>query len=238
MPKLPLSLVLVACLASAVLGAAVHRSGGFPIPQLRAVKTALLPQASAPQPSYKTVSDAYDLQAQLFDLVPASKVVMVGDSITAFAPWSDMFPTVRPSNRGIGNDTTAGLLSRLDSILISHPKKMFLMIGINDVLHNTDTSISLENYRQIVQATITAGTRLYAQSVLFTTVAALNQHVTSLNEGISGICSSVATCKYIDLNGQLAPSGALAYPLVGDDIHISPAGYMIWRDRINPLVTE
>src|SRR3954451_1058356 len=43
-------------------------------------------------------------------------VVMLGDSITEGIDWHELFPHVRILNRGIGGDTSAGVLNRLDEV--------------------------------------------------------------------------------------------------------------------------
>lgn len=63
-------------------------------------------------------------------------VVFLGDSITE--GWGDdfggSFPGLRAVNRGIGGDTTRGVLIRLqDDVLSLHPSAVVLLIGINDI---------------------------------------------------------------------------------------------------------
>jgi len=60
-------------------------------------------------------------------------IVMVGDSITEGAEWHELFPNLLIVNRGIGWDTTEGLLHRMESIYSTGAKKAFVMIGINDL---------------------------------------------------------------------------------------------------------
>ena len=59
-------------------------------------------------------------------------IVMIGDSITDGAEWYELLKNNEVQNRGIGGDTTKGILDRLDTINKSI-KKAFLMIGINDI---------------------------------------------------------------------------------------------------------
>ena len=60
-------------------------------------------------------------------------VVMFGDSLTERGHWSDMFPSVRIGNRGIGGDDTQGMLERIQSIESTGAKTVFIMAGTNDL---------------------------------------------------------------------------------------------------------
>ena len=71
----------------------------------------------------------------LFDVLPlhSSDIVFVGNSITDGCEWAELFQNRHVKNRGISGDRSDWLLGRLDSILTAHPKKLFLMIGTNDL---------------------------------------------------------------------------------------------------------
>lgn len=56
-----------------------------------------------------------------------------GDSITQLFEWQDAFPGLLVSNRGIGNDTTEGMLARLDSIVATKARVISIMAGANDM---------------------------------------------------------------------------------------------------------
>ena len=63
-------------------------------------------------------------------------LVFLGDSITDC--WGDdlggSFPGVKVANRGIGGDTTRGVLIRLqEDVLSLHPAGVVLLIGTNDL---------------------------------------------------------------------------------------------------------
>ena len=60
--------------------------------------------------------------------------LFLGDSLTEYGNWRELFPGLDIKNRGIAGDTTDGVLHRLDGITALSPDKIFLMIGINDLL--------------------------------------------------------------------------------------------------------
>ena len=66
------------------------------------------------------------------------EIVFLGNSITAEGKdWSDRLDNPIIRNRGIGGDTTDGVLARSGEIIDSEPTAVFLLIGINDLYNNT-----------------------------------------------------------------------------------------------------
>jgi lysophospholipase L1-like esterase len=62
-------------------------------------------------------------------------VVFLGDSITqGWHSLANAFPDIKVANRGIGGDTTRGVLYRLNAdVLALKPAAVVLLIGINDI---------------------------------------------------------------------------------------------------------
>jgi lysophospholipase L1-like esterase len=80
-------------------------------------------------------------------------LVFLGDSITH--GWGDnlggSFPGVKVANRGIGGDTTRGVLIRLqDDVLSLHPAGVVLLIGTNDLEDPAGPAIIAENVKLIL----------------------------------------------------------------------------------------
>jgi len=85
----------------------------------------------------------YVARISIFDQIPLSSddIVFVGDSITDQGEWEQLFHSLNVKNRGIGADTTQGVLHRLQEITNAKPKKIFLMIGINDLMQRGVASL-------------------------------------------------------------------------------------------------
>ncbi|WP_437204725.1 GDSL-type esterase/lipase family protein [Planctomicrobium sp. SH664] len=82
-------------------------------------------------------------------------VVLLGDSITE--GWknltTELFPGVKIANRGIGADTTRGMLYRLqDDVLSINPKCVVLLMGTNDLADGIKPSVVAGNLKLIVAA--------------------------------------------------------------------------------------
>ncbi len=58
-----------------------------------------------------------------------AKNVMIGDSLTNYGEWHEIFPETSIVNRGIVGDTTYGVIRRLDSIINTKPDNAFIMLG-------------------------------------------------------------------------------------------------------------
>jgi len=81
-------------------------------------------------------------------------LVFLGDSITQ--GWGDVgssFPGVRTANRGIGGDTSRGVLIRLqEDVVALNPSGVVLLIGTNDIDAKADPSVIAGNVKLILTA--------------------------------------------------------------------------------------
>src|SRR5687767_13749938 len=78
--------------------------------------------------------DYYQKRTTLFGSQPVQKggIIMLGNSIMEFGDWPKLLNDSSIINRGIAADNTFGVLDRLDDVIIRHPDKLFIEIGIND----------------------------------------------------------------------------------------------------------
>ena len=100
-----------------------------------------------------TDNASYIQRKTQFELMPErnTDIVFLGDSITARFEWQEYFSDLTVTNRGIDSDVTEGVLNRLDTVENQHPQKIFLMIGINDIMHKLppDVSSSQKRFRTV-----------------------------------------------------------------------------------------
>jgi lysophospholipase L1-like esterase len=185
-------------------------------------------------------------------LVPSSAqfpTVFLGDSLTELCEWNELLdaPVL---NRGISSDTTVDVLDRLDAVLALHPKAIYLMIGINDAVEGSSVADAARRYQQILQMIHKADptTTVYMQSVLpvlstGSLVEAiegnggprLNQWVREMNQTISGYADNTSIF-YIDIHDDLLENNELARRYTLDGIHLSGAGYNVWKQRVLPFL--
>lgn len=176
-------------------------------------------------------------------------VLLVGDSITIQwgDSWAKHFPDKKAVNIGIGGDKTQNLLWRLDHGGVEglQPKAIVLMIGNNNMFFTPETGIEaaakgiemcVKNLREkfpdtplIVAKILPAhapGNRFY-EDIKLTNVA-----LDLLNlEGDPKVRVLNMTTDFMNADGTLKKE---LFTL--DHIHLSPAGYAVYAERLKPLL--
>jgi lysophospholipase L1-like esterase len=184
----------------------------------------------------------YDQKLSMFQTMPdrAGEVVWLGDSITDGGEWSELFPGVVTLNRGISADNTFGILYRIREITRRKPRKVFLLIGINDIARGIPDSVILYNYRRIVDSIRwqSPATQLYVQSLLPTNNAYSDfknhqnktEHIDYINGQLRQLCLQ-RKLVYVDLHAAFADKeGKLNSRYTNDGLHLTGAGYQRWKE--------
>ena len=170
--------------------------------------------------------------------IQEGKIVMLGNSITAEGVWHELLQNSDIINRGVIGDGTSDILERLDPIIAAKPRKIFLLIGVNDLLFTSLSKIE-ENYEKIVSRIIleTPTTQLYLESVLpihndLRRNGMNNEDINALNHAIEQLAKKYALT-YIDLNSKLKNTeGSLQTELSLDGIHLNGEGYLILKKNL------
>jgi len=187
------------------------------------------------------VEQPYERWVSQFDLVgvQAEDTVFLGDSLTEYGAWNELFPESTVANRGIVGDTTTGVLARLDQVIEGQPSQIFLMIGTNDIFAGRSEEEIVGNIVTIVDRIQEASpeTEIYVQSLL-PREAVFQDAVESLNASLEIAIEGKAT--WVNLYPLfLGDDGAsLADSLTNDELHLMGEGYIIWRDAIAHLVNQ
>ena len=179
---------------------------------------------------------SYDLRAPILAAFPPKgQIVMVGDLLTEFAPWKGLFPNEEIANYGISGDTVEGVLARVPSILASQARKVFLMIGINDLRKGQSVSSIIPTYRSLVEALGRDGAHVFVQSALCTSATDLNMRVSELNAELRMFCTMTPErCEFIEVIDAVCPpnQSPVDSSLTVDGLHLGPSGYERWRNSI------
>lgn len=164
------------------------------------------------------------------------QVVFLGDSITEGGAWNEWFPQAPVINRGIGGDTTDGVLKRLDTA-IHHPSQVFLLIGTNDLALRRPVDEIRANQRAIVEGIVTRApeTDLTIQSVM-PRKPKFHARIERLNNTYRALAQEFGAT-YLDLWPALSDgAGALNPTFTLDGLHLNGAGYRAWTGLLRPYV--
>lgn len=164
-------------------------------------------------------------------------IVFLGDSLIAQADWCALFPERSIRNRGIGGDTTGGLLERLDAISRGQPKKIFLLIGTNDVGFGILQKQTVNNYAQILThlQTHAPHSELYVQSIL-PRQRKFKAQIESINKQLNELCTQ-HDVPFIDLYPSFLDNrGQLDARLTTDGLHLLGGGYRRWQKLLTAYI--
>jgi len=197
-----------------------------------------LKYAMSDHSDYNYENAVYRQRESLFEVSPMEDVdrLFLGDSITARGEWSEFFPNEKVVNRGIDSDVTAGVLNRLDVVVKQNPKKLYLMIGINDIRQGINAETTHANYEEILKRITSElpDCEVYVQSVIPANISTGidNKNVQALNEDIKSLASTYG-CKYINVYDALVDQdNSLPPEYTIDGIHLTGEGYKIWLELI------
>lgn len=189
----------------------------------------------------------YHQKVRQFDKVklpPGTATLFIGDSITEGYDLQRSYGDNTIVNMGIGGDFTSGVLMRLESVKRLKPRKIFLMIGINDIMKNVPRAVIHERYTEIISSIrrMSPQTILYIQSNLPTScgnelVSAeyVMNEVVALNTFLHGLCIQYGA-HYIDLYPLFSLNGSIRTECTYDGLHVTEKGYTMWTAAIDPLV--
>ena len=177
------------------------------------------------------------------------EIIFLGNSITAEGKdWSTRLNNSIIRNRGIGGDTTDGVLARSGEIIDSNPTAVFLLIGINDLYNNTIETPS-ENYiaNNIINIakkikTSSVNTEVFIQTLLPISKKKSRKFYKLFNQSIKNINKIIIENQekelysVIDLYSIFVNNkGQLKNDLTYDGLHLNKKGYEVWSKFIKPI---
>lgn len=174
-------------------------------------------------------------------------VVFAGDSLVG--GWSTLakdLPGLPVANRGIGSETTRGLLFRFqEDVLDLHPKAIVLLTGSNDLSALQDVQQSRSNLTDILDK---ADKAMPGVPIVLCTIPPRNhpqspvdpRQVIELNKLIASVAQGRNNVAVLDVYALLVdPDGSPHAEYFGaDKLHMSPLGYQRVRDALLPLLKQ
>ena len=174
----------------------------------------------------------------------SADIVFLGDSITHEGSWEEYFLECQTVNRGINGDTVQGVIDRLPDVLALEPKKLFLMIGVNDLNNHLPIERLKTTYEDLFDtlSTDAPNTKIFLQSIL-PVKDKLHFGLGAKNKDIVAVNSFLKTqaahrgFTFIDTHSLFAnEQGVLRPELSNDGLHLCGQGYAQWRDAISQFV--
>ncbi|HMR18627.1 MAG TPA: GDSL-type esterase/lipase family protein [Sphingobacterium sp.] len=182
----------------------------------------------------------YDSREKLYQQLKGTRydIVFFGNSITERGPWEELLgKKYTIGNRGIGGDNTFGMKARIADVMQSKPKKIFLMMGINDVGRGLSTEWSLINYEEVIQIIRRESpkTKIYLQSTLpmnedilkYDYLKGKEGMVRALNKGVEALAQEY-NLVYVNVKEVLADGYVLKPEYTTDGIHVNTDAYIRW----------
>ena len=193
-------------------------------------------------------TDYYYQRASHFAELPITSedIVFFGNSLTNGGRWHEMFQNPNIKNRGIVGDIIQGLYDRADMILKGQPKKIFLLIGANDISHHVGADSIAKALDKLIGKIKSEcpNTELYMQSMLpinndFKRYKNLFGEENTFFVG-NVLYEQVArkhNVTWVNLFPWFANNEAkLRKELTSDGLHLKENGYKIWRDEVAKYV--
>lgn len=187
----------------------------------------------------------YQHRRQLFEQLPVQPgaIIFLGDSQTALCEWRELMgDSLQILNRGIVGDQVDGVANRLEEVLRHQPARIFLLVGVNDLLFGkTIPDIELR-YRALVKKIRddSPATQLILKSILpvnntVKNTGIRNEQIWTLNTRIAQIARD-ETLPFVDICGALTDeTGNLADRYTADGLHLNGHGYSVWKTQLEPF---
>ena len=179
-----------------------------------------------------------------------SDLVLIGDSITqgwegaGKEVWAKHYTPRKAVNLGIGGDRTQHVLWRLDDNNLKglDPKLAVLMIGTNNSGDDSSQDIAA-GVKAIVEKLRTQRPEMKVLVLgIFPRGATPEDARRKVNEKANEIISKLDDGEnvfYLDIGPEfLEEDGTLTKEIMPDLLHLSPKGYQIWANAIEPKVSE
>ncbi|WP_051359853.1 GDSL-type esterase/lipase family protein [Adhaeribacter aquaticus] len=183
----------------------------------------------------------HQYRTNIFNALPVTphQIIFLGDSHTEWFELAEILGNAAIKNRGIGNDRTSDVLTRLNTIIESKPTKLFIQIGINDIITGVPQQKTIANLESIF-STIrksSPSTTMYLQSILPTGPERnYQEQITQLNQVYKNL-SKKYSLTFVNLYPSFSNKNGLKKEFdSGDHIHLNGAGYLKWGEIIRPYL--
>lgn len=172
-------------------------------------------------------------------------IVLTGDSLTEnFRDIQTRFPSLKIANRGVGGDTSRGILFRFPiEVLALTPQAVMILAGANDLTAHGNPEDAISNIREMVTLSHDFDPKM---PVILCTIPMSSQPDAPMkpgarervNEGVKQIAAEDNMVTLLDLDKALQnPDGTQNLDCYAKDrLHLGPKGYDKWFEVLAPLL--
>ncbi|MGE4285360.1 MAG: GDSL-type esterase/lipase family protein [Phycisphaerae bacterium] len=175
---------------------------------------------------------------------PENEVLFVGSSSIRNWKTADAFKGFKVINRGFGGTIVADCLYYAEPFILKYkPRVVVLYAGDNDC----SIGIPVDNIlRDFVQLEQKIHEKLPCTQIICLGIKLSVSRencwpaMRKVNELYANHCSKTAYLTYFDVDAPLKGSGGRpkAEYYLGDNLHLTDAGYAVWNSRLLPVLTE
>ncbi len=174
-------------------------------------------------------------------------IVFVGDSLTEnWRTLKEDFPLLKVANRGVGGDTSRGVLFRFQhDVLCLNPQGLVLCAGANDLTAHGLPEHTLANVGELLKAARQYNARMPV--ILVSIPPSSNPQAPlkpgareAVNAGLAKLAASLPQVRFFDLGAAcLDAQGQQDLALFAQDrLHLGPKGYIVWKEGLQKLLAD
>lgn len=160
-------------------------------------------------------------------------VVFFGDSHMQLGNWQKLLQRCDVANLGIGGQTSAEILERIEQVFHHWPQVCYIEAGANDIYHNISYATYISNIIEIWQQLKKEGITPVQFPILhvakwYSSVDNMNVKINRYNKGLDSIAKEYKI-EVMNINSTLPPDGILKTEYAQPDgIHLNEDGYTAW----------
>jgi len=176
------------------------------------------------------------------------QVVFLGDSITdawdngggGLATWNELYVPLGAVNTGVSGDRTSTIIDRINNQGIVDNLNAYLAvlkIGTNDLSGNVPEQTVYENIGTIINLlkAKNPGIKVLLLGVLPRTGSEIHGRIRNVNALISRYADN-SEVFFFNMEFQFSTGlGTVIPELFTDGLHLTPLGYTVWAQTMNPL---
>ncbi len=147
-------------------------------------------------------------------------------------------------SRGFGGSNMNDVLSHLDDLILKHkPRAVIIYEGDNDIAQGVPVPVVLATFKKVITRILDdfSETRIYLISVKPSIAReSLWGDMTLVNQGMRTLAEQKNNVFYIDVATPMLNVDGSRNPdlYVSDGLHLSQAGYDVWRRVVVPFVMK